>query len=86
METNTIIGLIGITVLLLIFFNGLATKELIDYPLCSQSKKILWFLLIWFVPILGLIIVHRVLKIGWASSSTTGGDGSILPPDGGNYD
>lgn len=41
----------------------LDTKSLIEYPLISRKKKILFGILMYCVPIIGLMIVDRKLKL-----------------------
>ena len=70
-----IIGLVWL------FVSFLTTRELINYPLLTQGKKIIFLLVLWGLPFIGAFIVHKVIGLGWAKGDTSGGDGQVLPPD-----
>ena len=75
------VGGIAIVLLISIFFSILATKEVNEYPLFTIKQKIFWLIILWCIPIVGAIIVHKVIGLGWAKGDSSGGDGSVLPPD-----
>jgi len=63
-------------------FAFMMTIELSSFDLMEKSKKVLWVLLIWIVPVVGPLIMHRYLKIGWAKGRISGGNDIQPPSDG----
>ena len=76
-----IAGGISIFLLVALFLSFLATRELNEYPLFSKKRKIFLLVILWCIPIVGAIIVHKAIGLGWAKGETNGGDSSVLPPD-----
>ena len=64
-----IIGL-GVTWLIHAIFALIATKDLKDYPLFSNSKKIYWFFLIWLIPFLGSHLFFKNIGYDWNSNNS----------------
>ena len=74
----------GLLLIAHIFLAYFASKEIVDYPLFSYKKKIKWQLIVWLVPIIGTILTHKILGIGWASGKDSdGGDNYTCGGDGG---
>ncbi len=63
----TILGIIGIIHFFLALFT---TIELWEFPLIKFIKKILWLVVIWLIPIIGVILFRNKYSIGWASGSS----------------
>jgi len=68
-----LITVVGFFHFIISFFG---TKEVIEFPLLTNSSKLLWLILIWTTPILGTVLAHRKIGLSWASSTSTGGDSS----------
>ena len=64
-----------------LFISFLTTRELIDYPFLTYGKKFLFLIILWAIPFIGALVVHKVIGLGWAKEDTSGGDGQFLPPD-----
>ena len=67
-----------------VIFDFLATSEVIEYPLFSLREKVLWFSLLWLLPYVGVLLVHRKLGLGWGSGKDTDGGDTINVIDGGH--
>jgi len=63
-------------------FAFMLTIELGSFELLERSTKVLWLIFIWLIPILGPLIMHRYLKIGWAKGRNSGGNDIQPPSDG----
>ncbi|MCX4030518.1 hypothetical protein H0A36_26955 [Endozoicomonas sp. SM1973] len=57
--------------------------ELTEIIILSQSKKILWYCLVWFFPVAGSLIAHRAFKVGIAKGNGLQGHIGTTPPNDG---
>jgi hypothetical protein len=69
-----LIGLIALAHLFMAYF---VTIELNDYPLLNKSKKAIWYLFIWLLPVVGTLLAYRKLKIKSNSSAGAGGANQV---------
>jgi len=56
------------------FLAILDTSEVADYPLFNLKQKIMWPLILWLLPVIGTLLVHKKLNLGWRARSGTKGD------------
>ena len=40
-----------------------ASKELNDYPVWNKNKKIKWLFIVWFLPIIGSVVVQKKIHL-----------------------
>lgn len=59
-----------------LFLAFFASLEVADYPLFSTGQKVLWQSIVWLLPILGTLLAHKKLGLGWASDAAAGGHSS----------
>lgn len=77
----TIFAIVGVIHMIMAF---LSTIDLKDNPLFSLSKKCLWFLVVWCIPVFGALLFHYKTGLGWSSGHTTGGEGTTGGVSGGD--
>ena len=73
METALLL-VAGLTLIAHIFLAFFATLEAKEYPLYGLRKRLLMLALIWGIPIIGTLVAHRAMNIGWAKGSGGAGD------------
>ncbi|MFA0814094.1 hypothetical protein [Microbulbifer epialgicus] len=77
-------ALLGMFAIAYFLANIALTIELHHYPMKSRVSKVFYYLLVWLIPLIGAISVHKKLKIGWAKGSRFGGhNGPVDPGDSG---
>ncbi|MFL1483973.1 hypothetical protein [Marinobacter sp. LN3S78] len=77
-------AVLGILALVNYFFAFMLSIEIGEHELMPLKKKIGWHVFTWLVPIVGPLLTHRFLKVGWAKGSGSGGGSGMSPPsDGG---
>ena len=63
--------------LLLVFFNGLISKDIHDWT-PSLKARIGLYLLVWLFPVAGFYLANRIGDLGWFQRKTdSGGDGVV---------
>ena len=67
--------------LLLLMFNAFTTKEALTHPIFSVRNKIILIIFIWLLPIIGLFIAYKQLKLSLPDSSSSNGDGTHVYQD-----
>ena len=80
---GSVLAVIFIAHLFLAYF---ASKEVADYPLFSLKQKITWQIIVWLLPIVGTVLAHKKLGIGWVSGPLAGGDPNSNPGHNGGCD
>jgi hypothetical protein len=73
MDDTGLIAFITITVLVTLFFNVLATRDIFRW-VPSIKKQLGLYLLVWCLPIVGLYLANKFANLGWLKPK--GGDGS----------
>lgn len=73
MEAKGVWVLIGLIALAHLFMAYFISIELSDYPLLNKSKKVLWYLIIWLLPVVGPLLAYRKLNIKSGSPASAGG-------------
>lgn len=74
-------GLLFVILLAHVALGTMMTIELAQIQMLSKIRKCLWFCFVWLFPVLGPLISHKKLKIGWAKGDSAGGHSSTVPPD-----
>jgi len=54
----------------------LTSMELKNSPFYSFKVKILWFILIWGMPVIGIVLFHKFSGVGWVKKDSPLGEGS----------
>jgi hypothetical protein len=80
METNWHGAVLRVLALLNYSFAFMVSIEITVNDLLPKKRKLAWHTLTWLLPLLGPFLTHRMLQIGWAKGSGSGGD-SIVPPE-----
>ena len=80
MEVNWHDALFKVLALLNYSFAFMVSIEISANDLLPKRRKIASHTLTWLLSFLGPFFTHRMLKIGWAKGSNSGGD-SIVPPE-----
>ena len=58
--------LLTASVLLLVFFNCLISKDITEW-IPSLKEKIGLYILVWFLPVIGFFLANRIGNLGWFS-------------------
>ena len=64
-----------------IFLGVYLTTEITDYPLFNTGQKVIWLVVVWVLPIIGIIVASRKIGLKWSlgkpgeGGSSYGGDG-----------
>ena len=61
-------------ILLLVVFNVLTAREAILYPLFTTRYKLALVILIWLVPLIGLYVAYKKMRLKPSFSSSNNGD------------
>ena len=75
MESIGVWVIIGLIVLGHLFMAYFVSIELADYPLPNKSNKLVWYIFIWLVPVIGTLFAYRKLHIKWNSRAKVGAAG-----------
>ena len=82
MKSEVVFIFLGILMVFHLPIAYFASRELLDYPLWKNNRKIVWLFIVWLTPIIGSVLVHR--KLGLVASGTeSSGGGTILDPGSG---
>ncbi|OGB23937.1 MAG: hypothetical protein A3I66_14585 [Burkholderiales bacterium RIFCSPLOWO2_02_FULL_57_36] len=74
---------LGILLFPLLMMNIVGSTKLINDPVFTQAKKIVWMVVLWAVPIIGFLLVRAALGNGWAIGSEN--DVEKGPPPAGDH-
>lgn len=77
MELSGVFGLLLVLAIFLLLFNSLLSKEIYDW-VPSTKKQILLYLLVWLVPIVGLILANKLGNLGWFRPRKSSGGNSAI--------
>ena len=64
MDDTKLLPLIAAIVLLHILFNAVLSKEIHQW-VPSLQKRIILFICVWFIPIIGIAIAYKTLNLDW---------------------
>ena len=77
MEFHKYYSLIAFTILVLTYFNLLLCKEIHDW-IPSVKKQIALYMLVWFIPVIGLLLANKLGNLGWFNKrETEDGDSAV---------
>lgn len=72
MESIGIWVILGLIILAHLFMAYFVSIELAEYPLLNTSSKFIWYIVVWFLPVIGTLMAYRKLQIKWNSKAKTG--------------
>ena len=74
MSWHPIYTLAGLLLIVHIILGFSSTLETVKDPRFSVSRKSLWLAVIWLVPVIGAIWVHKQLGLSWGTGAVSGRD------------
>ncbi len=77
MDVSKVGGLLLFSFILLVFFNALITREIYNW-VPSIKKQIGLYLLVWFLPVVGLLLANKLGNIGWFKKRSNSGSDSAV--------
>ena len=77
MENAQSVGLILAAALVLLFFNALMSRDVFNW-VPTLRRQIAYYLLIWLLPIAGILLVNKLANIGWFQKQKADGDSSAV--------
>jgi len=78
MEDKTITALIWFVCAAHALFAFVLTIEINDFPFLKKWRKFPFLILVWFVPIIGSVIAHKALSIGFGTGVGTFSSGDNI--------
>ncbi len=65
-------AIIGLVILGHIFMAYFVSIELADYPLLNKPSKLAWYMIVWFMPVIGTLLAYRKLHMKWNHKAKVG--------------
>lgn len=72
MEVIGVWVIIGLVTLAHLFMAYFVSIELADYPLINKFNKLIWYVIIWLLPVVGTLLAYRKLRIKFNARVSTG--------------
>ena len=70
-----------ISILILLVINIFTSREILLYPFIRPYNKVIIFITVWLLPVIGLFIAYKVLHLDAPLDSTGGGNGTQHYPN-----